>query len=93
MSEFATLKAMGYSAWYFVRLIVSEAVLLSFIGFVPGMIVSTGLYSVLADATGLQLRMTLDSILLVLILTNAMCISSGILAVRKLLAADPANLF
>jgi putative ABC transport system permease protein len=93
MPEFATLKAMGYSTGYFLRLILVEAVLLSLVGFLPGLLVSTGLYSALADATGLQLRMTLDSILLVLMLTNAMCIASGLLAVRKLLAADPANLF
>jgi putative ABC transport system permease protein len=93
MPEFATLKAMGYTTGYFLRLIVIEAVLLSLIGFVPGLVVSTGLYSVLAESTGLQLRMTWDSIVLVLLLTNAMCIASGMLAVRKLLAADPANLF
>jgi putative ABC transport system permease protein len=93
MPEFATLKAMGYSAGYFLKLIVSEAVLLSFIGFVPGLIISTGLYSILADLTGLQLQMTVHSVILVLVLTNAMCIASGLLAVRKLLAADPANLF
>jgi putative ABC transport system permease protein len=93
MPEFATLKAMGYSTGYFLRLIVSEAVLLSLIGFVPGLLISTGLYSVLAESTGLQLRMTFDSMALVLVLTNAMCIASGMLAVRKLLAADPANLF
>jgi putative ABC transport system permease protein len=93
MPEFATMKAMGYTTGYFLRLIVVEAVLLSLIGFVPGLLVSTGLYSVLAEATGLQLRMTPGSIMLVLILTNAMCIASGMLAVRKLLAADPANLF
>jgi hypothetical protein len=29
----------------------------------------------------------------VLVLPGAMCIASGMLAVRKLLAADPANLF
>jgi len=93
MPEFATLKAMGYSAGYFLRLIVSEAVLLSMIGFVPGLIVSTALYSVLAKVTGLQLQMTVHSVILVLVLTNAMCIASGVLAVRKLLSADPANLF
>jgi putative ABC transport system permease protein len=93
MSEFATLKAMGYSSWYFVRMIVVEAMLLSIVGFVPGLLVSWGLYGVLADATGLQLRMTWDTSSLVLMLTVAMCIASGLLAVRKLLAADPANLF
>ncbi len=93
MPEFATLKAMGYNTMYFLRLIVVESVLLSFVGYVPGWMASAGLYSVLADATGLQLHMTLGAMLLVLILTIGMCIASGMLAVRKLLAADPANLF
>jgi putative ABC transport system permease protein len=93
MPEFATLKAMGYSSGYFLRLIASEAVLLALIGFIPGAIVSAVLYWVLADATGLLLRMTPWSMALVLALTIVMCITSGLLAVRKLLAADPANLF
>jgi putative ABC transport system permease protein len=93
MSEFATLKAMGYTTGYFLRLIVAEAVLLSIIGFVPGQLISTGLYSVLAEATGLQLKMTPSAMALVFTLTLGMCLLSGMLAVRKLLAADPANLF
>ncbi|MCA9259723.1 MAG: FtsX-like permease family protein [Planctomycetales bacterium] len=93
MPEFATLKAMGYSSGYFLRMIVVEAVLLSGVGFVPGMLASWGLYLLLADATGLQLTMTYDTASLVLTLTIAMCIASGLLAVRKLIKADPANLF
>lgn len=93
MSEFATLKAMGYSRTYFVRLIVVEAVLLAVIGFIPGSIVSYGLYHLLADATGLLMRMTVTSASFVLALTLAMCVASGLLAVRKLLSADPASLF
>jgi putative ABC transport system permease protein len=93
MPEFATLKAMGYGPGYFMRLIVTESVLLSFIGFVPGVAASAGLYKLLANATGLLLRMTPGSMALVLALTLAMCIASGLLAVRKLLSADPANLF
>jgi putative ABC transport system permease protein len=54
---------------------------------------STLLYAFLANSTGLLLRMTPQSILMVLVLTITMCIASGLLAVRKLLAADPANLF
>ena len=70
-----------------------ESVLLSFIGFVPGLMASTVLYALLANSTGLLLRMTPQAILMVLVLTIAMCIASGLLAVRKLLAVDPANLF
>lgn len=93
MSEFATLKAMGYSSLYFLGLIVMEAVLLSIVGFIPGVIASTGLYAVLANSTGLLLTMTVPSMVFVLALTLAMCVTSGVLAVRKLLAADPASLF
>jgi putative ABC transport system permease protein len=93
MHEFATLKAMGYTTGYFLRLIVTEGFFLSFVGFIPGFIVSVGLYALLANSTGLLLRMTPYSVTQVLVLTIAMCIGSGLLAVRKLLAADPANLF
>lgn len=93
LPEFATLRAMGYSTAYFFRLVVVEGLLLSLIGFVPGLFLSWGLYWVLADATGLQLKMTDDAAILVLLLTILMCIVSGLLALRKLLSADPASLF
>jgi len=93
MSEFATLKAMGYSSKYFIRLMVVEALLLSVIGFIPGMAIGKVLYLLLASQTGLLMRMTLDCIVLVFCLTIVMCVLSGLIAVRKLLSADPASLF
>jgi len=93
MPEFATLKAMGYPASYFVRLIVVEALLLAVVGFFPGTIVSWLLYSWLAGQTGLLMTMTWDCLLFVLVATIVMCVASGLLALRKLLAADPASLF
>lgn len=93
MPEFATLKAMGYPASYFVKLINVEAILLSVVGFIPGTAISWVLYSWLAGQTGLLMQMTQSGILEVLISTIVMCIGSGMLALRKLLAADPASLF
>ena len=93
MPEFATLKAMGYPASYFVRLIVVEALLLAVVGFIPGTIVSWLLYRWLAGQTGLLMMMTGDCLLFVLMATILMCVASGLLALRKLLAADPASLF
>ncbi len=93
MPEFATLKAMGYPASYFVRLIVVEALLLAIVGFSPGTAVSWLLYAWLAGQTGLLMTMTSDCLLFVLIATIVMCVASGLLALRKLLAADPASLF
>jgi putative ABC transport system permease protein len=93
MAEFATLKAMGYTTRYFIVLILTEAVLLAIIGFLPGSAVSAGLYSWLSKKTGLLMAMTLGGLLFVFLATVAMCVTSGMLAVRKLLSADPANLF
>ena len=93
LPEFATLKAMGYPASYFVRLIVVEALLLAVVGFFPGTVVSWLLYHWLAGQTGLLMSMTWGCLLFVLITTIAMCVVSGLLALRKLLAADPASLF
>ena len=93
MPEFATLKAMGYTTRYFIMLIVVEALLLAIVGFLPGTLASFGLYNWLAGRTGLLMQMTTGSVTFVLGATILMCIASGMLAVRKLLAADPANLF
>ena len=47
----------------------------------------------LAYDTGLLLEMKLSHAALVLALTLGMCVASGCLAMRKVLAADPAELF
>ncbi len=93
MSEFATLMAMGYSNGYFISLVVREAVYLSLFGFVPGLAISWLLFLGITVATGLTMTLNLPEIGLILAITLCMCILSGLLAVRKLLAADPASLF
>lgn len=93
MPEFATLKAMGYSTRYFITLIFVEAMLLSLVGFVPGAIASGVLYGWLSGQTGLLMSMTVSGVAFVYASTVVMCVASGMLAVRKLLAADPATLF
>jgi putative ABC transport system permease protein len=93
MPEFATLKAMGYSNGYFWRLVLCQSFYLACLGFLPGLLVSYGLYAVLADVSGLVMSMTWDRILLVWGLTLGMCLVSGLLAIRKLFSTDPASLF
>ncbi|WP_019505318.1 ABC transporter permease DevC [Pleurocapsa sp. PCC 7319] len=93
LSEYATLKAMGYRDSYFVILVFQEAVILAVLGFLPGYAIATGLYSLAAGATALPLAMTVNRATTVLILTVIMCCASGSVAVRKLSAADPADIF
>ncbi len=93
MSEFATLKAMGYPNRYFVKLVIEQSVYLSIFGFVVALLVCLGLFQLLQSVAGLPMLITVPRALLVLGLTVAMCLISGLLALRKLLHADPANLF
>ncbi len=93
MPEFATLKAIGYSNGYFWSLVMCQSFYLACLGFVPGLLVSFGLYALLADYSGLIMSMTWDRILLVWGLTLCMCLVSGGLAIRKLFGTDPASLF
>jgi putative ABC transport system permease protein len=93
LSEYATLKAMGYTDWYLLAVVFQEAVILSIVGFMPGMFAAVGLYTMTRNATSLPLMMTLARATSVFILTVIMCLVSGAIAVRKLRAADPADMF
>lgn len=93
LSEYATLKAMGYSNGYLSRVVMSEAFILAFIGFVPGVAFSTWLYGWVGAATFLPLVMTPDRALTVFLMIFTMCALAGLLAMRKLRDANPADMF
>ena len=93
LPEFATLKAMGYPNRYFVGLVVRQSIYLSLLGFAPAVLVTWGLFQLLEWWVGLPMLLTPGRIALVLVSTMAMCLLSGLLALGKLLRADPANLF
>ncbi|MEG5032308.1 ABC transporter permease DevC [Microcoleus sp. AT3-D2] len=93
MGEYATFKAMGYRNVYLLGIVFEEALILSVLGFLPGVGVSFGLYSLTRNATNLPLYMTLLRAFIVLLLNVIMCTISGAIATRKLQAADPADMF
>lgn len=93
LPEYATMKAMGYKEIYFLVVIFQQSIILAFVGFFPGMLVSRFLYIFTAKSTGLPIAMTLYRAISVLILTLIMCIISGSIAVKKLSDADPADIF
>jgi putative ABC transport system permease protein len=91
--EFATLKAMGYRDRYFIGLVLTQSSYLSVLGFVPGCLVSVGMYRLLAGVTGLTMQLKGTTTAAVFAATLLMCAISGLLAVRRLAAADPAELY
>lgn len=93
MKEYATFKAMGYRNIYLLGVIFEEVLILVLSGFIPGAAISTGLYALTRQATGLPLLMTGLRATQVLILTFIMCMISGAIATRKVQSADPADMF
>ncbi len=93
LAEYATLKAMGFTNFYLLGLVFQEAMILGILGFVPGFVIALGLYNVTRNATRLPIAMNVDRAILVLTLTIIMCVISGVISMRKLQSADPADIF
>jgi putative ABC transport system permease protein len=93
LPEYATLKAMGYSDRYLLGVLFQEALVLAVLGYMPAFLLSLGLYQITYAATLLPLTMKLERAISVFILTIIMCTFSGAIAMRKLRAADPADVF
>ncbi len=93
LREYATFKAIGYQQSFFVGIIIEEAIILAVFGFVPGVLISMGLYQVVIAAAGLPMVMPGSRLALVFFGTIIMCSLSGIIATRRLAQANPADLF
>ncbi len=93
LAEYATLKAMGYSDRYLLSVVFQEAILLAVLGYIPGFVLTLGLYDLTRNATAIPVFMTGGRASLIFNLTLVMCFISGAIAVRRLKAADPADVF
>ena len=93
LAEYATLKAIGYSHGRLFRVVLQEALILSVLGFLPGLLLAIGVYRSVEAITFLPLQMTLQRIVSAYVLTTIMCVVAGVLAMRRLYTADPAEVF
>ena len=93
LPQYATLKAMGYRDLFVISIVIQQSTILAVAGFIPGVLLSAGLYALLANVTKLTIYMTTLRAVQVLGLTFIMCVGSGALATRKLVKLDPADVF
>ena len=93
LKEYATLKAMGYSGFYLARVVLGAALILAVAGFIPGLLLSFLLYDFVGSATFLPLRLDAAMGITVFLMIFVMCAIAGLLAVRKLRDANPADMF
>ncbi|MBD2663975.1 hypothetical protein B6N60_05026 [Richelia sinica FACHB-800] len=93
LSEYATLKAIGFKNSYLLMIVFQEALILAAIGFVPSFAIAQGLYLITNQATLLPIMMHTQRAVIVFILTALMCSISATIAMQKLQSADPAEIF
>jgi putative ABC transport system permease protein len=93
LPQYATLKGMGYDTGYLVRIVFEQAALSALIAFVPAWLLCLLVYYVIGVLALLPLHMTLALTLLSLALTLGMCLLAAGLAIRRVIAADPAEVF
>ena len=91
--EYATLKAMGYSHGALARMVLQHALLLGGGGYLSGLGVALGMYRLVAATTHLPIGMDPVRGVWVGGVTLGLCVGAGLLALRKVRAADPAELF
>ena len=93
LSQFATLKAIGYSVKDLFGVVINKSLILCTLSFVPGFFCSLVVYDFIQGKTGIVMSLSIARISVVLILTFAMSLISAMIAIKELAKADPADLF
>ena len=93
LPQYATLKAIGYPTRFLLRVVLEQAALNALTGWIPAWLGGILLYKVIAEVALLPMRMSPKITLLSLALTLGMCLISAAIAVRRVIAADPAEVF
>jgi putative ABC transport system permease protein len=93
LPQYATLKAIGYRTGYLLRVVLEQAALNALAGWIPALLLSFLLYRIVGHAALLPLHMTARIIFVSLGLTLGMCMISAAIAVRRVIKADPAEVF
>ncbi|PZU95799.1 MAG: ABC transporter [Pseudanabaena sp.] len=93
LAEYATFKAMGYGDRFIIFIVLEEAMILAILGFIPGLGLALAQYALIQSAAALPIAMTFARFSFVFFLTLVMCGVSGLIAIRKVQSADPADIF
>ena len=93
LPQYATLKGIGYENRYLIGSVLRQALLTGMAGYVPAWLLCLTVYKIVSEIALLPLEMTLPLTAISLALTLGMCLFAGIIAIRRVLAADPAEIF
>jgi putative ABC transport system permease protein len=93
LPQYATLKGMGYGSAYLVRVVFQQAAFAAVAAYVPAWLLCLLVYRIIGDLALMPLQMTLRVTAISFALTLGMCLLSAALAIRRVIAVDPAEVF
>lgn len=93
IDEFATMKAMGFSTLFVLGVGLCETTLLAVAAFVLALVAGAALLAAVQWSTHLATTISPGLAIGVLALVLLMCFVSGVAVVRRIAAADPAELY
>ena len=93
LAEYATLMAMGYRLKSLLGVVAREGIFLAIMGYIPAYISGQLLYLIVRNSTKLPVLMDFERSILVFSLILIMCMGSAVIAMRRLVDADPAEIF
>lgn len=93
LPQYATLNAMGYRSAYLIKLVLQQAMFYALFGYVPAWILCAMLFALIAKFVPVPIRMTGALTATTLVLTVAMCAIAALIAIRRVISTDPAEVF
>ncbi len=93
LPEYATLMAMGYRLKSLLGIVAREGIILALMGYLPAYASGQVLYALVRNSTKLPVAMDFERAFLVFTLILVMCMGSAVFAMRRLIDADPAEIF
>ncbi len=93
LKEFGTLKAMGASNRVIYGVIIEQALWMSILGYIPGMLLCLGVGAWTSATQGIVILITPLTAIGVFGITVLMCIGSALFAIQKVSKVDPAIVF
>lgn len=93
LPEYATLKAMGYTNRFLTKVLMEQALFIAILAFIPAFVMTILLYNLTSQFAEIPVAMTWPRAMIVGALSVVMCMAAGVVALRKLAKAEPANLF
>jgi putative ABC transport system permease protein len=93
LPQYATMKAMGYHDSALLRIVLQQAMLYAVVGYASAWILCLLIFRVLSEIALLPMEMTAGLTAISFGLTILMCNASALVAVRRVIAADPAEVF